>query len=87
MNPTVSWTFALGVALALAGGSFAGALAAHHRANAECAAPDAVPWCGMGEETLRVLLLFAGLGFLLMAGVCALAAAKARQAREAAGGA
>lgn len=79
-NKTVSWLFAAGLALALSASSFSGALGWQQRAVAECAATEASPWCGMGSSVVHTVLLFAGIGFLLLAALFALAANNARVA-------
>lgn len=84
MNKTVSWLFAASLALALSTTSFSAALAWQHRATAECAAEDASPWCGMAASAVHTVMLFAGIGFLLLAALFALAANNARVVARAA---
>ena len=77
-SKTVSWLFAAGLALALSTTSFSGALAWQQRAVAACAIEKASPWCGMGASAVHTVMLFAGIGFLLLAALFALAANNAR---------
>lgn len=84
MDRTVSWAFASSLATVLSAAAFGGALAAERRAALACAAEDALTWCGLGSGALRTMLLFAGIGFLLAAGLFALTAQGARVVARAA---
>lgn len=84
MNKTVSWLFAASVATTLAAMSFSAALAWQHRAATECAAENASPWCGLASNIVHTVMLFAGIGFLLLAALFALAANNARVVARAA---
>lgn len=81
MARTVSWLFAAGVATALSAMAFSASLAWQHRALAACEAEGASAWCGMGSSVVHTILLFAGIGFLLVAALFFLAAQNAHATR------